>query len=355
MKQTRTINLPIAGKLQHGLKLEGKGPKELGYFIAKTQNSDMNFLMNRFKERYPKDTKVNIRFFDENPLTIRNARYGNNKTLCYCLDGEINGKERTKKGWQPVECTENCPYRKAKEDGKPNCNREATLKFILPEVTTDRIFLMKIKGQTSIDRIKDYIALQRMQGKSILGDYILSLHQEEQINRNGKQFNNFILDIYKKEDFNSNNISPNNNTTEKEIVNKKRETTKQLDTKKNETKIVKQSKKTIDKRTSTKQKAKDSNVKKMTDEELQQCFTLISTKRENIKNNNQSKEYVIGNFVNIKDEELDIIIPPDYAEELESCDLGTTVKLDVSKSKNNRMYAKTLEYVVKLQKNNVAA
>lgn len=358
MNQIRAIIFPIAGKIQHGLKQEGKGPKELGYFIAKTQNNEMNFLMNRFKEKYPKETKLNIRFFDENPLTIRNARYGNNKTLCYCLDNELKGKEITKNGWQSIECKEDCPYKKAGKSGKPACNREGTLKFILPEITTDRIFLMKIKSQTSINRIKDYIYLQKMQGKSIIGDYILLLRQEEQTNKEGKQFNNYILDIYKNDEFNSNNnnISLNNKKNiESNTEKQQTEISKKVISNKKEQKKVIQNKAEIANNIQSKAKSKDTKVEKLSNEEAQKYFTLISTRREIIKNNDVDKEYIIGRFVNIESEELDIIIPPEFAEDIENCDLGTTVKLDISKSKSNRIYAKTLEYVVKLEKNNVAA
>ena len=342
MEQTRTINLPIAGKLQHGEKLEGKGPKELGYFIARTQNSEMNFLINRFKEKYPKETKVNIRFFDENPLTIRNVRYNQSGAICYCLENSKEGKEKTKNGWKPIECKEDCSYRFTDGPGKPMCNREATLKFIVPAVTTDRIFLMKITGQTSIDRIKDYIKLQKMQSKSIVGDYTLSLHQEEQINREGKKFNNYILDIYKSDEFDSNNISQE---SEKIKVEPKKETIKKKEQKPKQTSSTKQVKKVQENA-----KTEPKKVEKISDEDMKNYYALISTKHESIND----KDYLIGNFANMEDEIMDIIISPEYAEELENCDLGTTVKLDVQKTKTNKLFTKTIEYIEK-HKKNVAA
>lgn len=69
-----------------------------------------------------------------------------------------------------------------------------------------------------------------------------------------------------------------------------------------------------------------------------------------INNKNVTTEYLVGNFVNVKDEEIDVIIPHQYAQELEECDLGTTVKLDLSKTSNNRVFTKTLEYVVRIKK-----
>ena len=342
MEQTRTINLPIAGKLQHGEKLEGKGPKELGYFIARTQNSEMNFLINRFKEKYPKETKVNIRFFDENPLTIRNVRYNQSGAVCYCLENSKEGKEKTKNGWKPIECKEDCSYRFTDGHGKPMCNREATLKFIVPAVTTDRIFLMKITGQTSIDRVKDYIKLQKMQSKSIVGDYTLSLHQEEQINREGKKFNNYILDIYKSDEFDSNNISQESEKIKEEP---KKETIKKKEQKPKQTSSTKQVKK-VQENAKTEPKKEE----KISEDDMKNYYALISTKHENIND----KDYLIGNFANIEDEIMDIIISPEYAEELENCDLGTTVKLDVQKTITNKLFTKTIEYIEK-HKKNVAA
>lgn len=352
MEQKKAINFPIAGKIQHGLKQKENKPKELGYFIAKTQNNEMNFLMNRFKEKYPKETKVNISFFDENPLTIRNVRYNQSGAVCYCLENETKGKEKTKNGWKQIECKKDCKYRITDTPGKPMCNREGTLKFIIPNVTTDRIFLMKITGQTSINRIKDYISLQKMQGKSIVGDYILSLHQEEQTNKEGKKFKNFILDIYKNDELiSNNNIFPNNEKIiENNVKEQANETLKKSTTIKKELKTLIQNKSETTKKVEKSTEQKDIDVNKISDDELQKCFTLISTKRESILNNNVPKEYLIGSFVNIKDEELDIIIPPEFAEGLEKCNLGTTVKLDISKSKNNRIFAKTLEYITKLEK-----
>ena len=82
------------------------------------------------------------------------------------------------------------------------------LKFLIPSVCRDRIFLMRITGQTSINRLDDYFNLQRAQGNTIKGHYTLFLKQEEQSNNLGKTFNNYVLDILKKEDFISQNTIP---------------------------------------------------------------------------------------------------------------------------------------------------
>ena len=57
MEQVTKTNLPIVGRIQHGMQQivnQRKRVTELGYFIAKTKNNNMNFLLNRFNEKYPK-------------------------------------------------------------------------------------------------------------------------------------------------------------------------------------------------------------------------------------------------------------------------------------------------------------
>lgn len=342
MERVRTVTYPIAGRIQHGEKQEKNRVKELGYFIAKSQNSDMNFLMKRFKEKYPKQTKIKIRFFDENPLSIRYARYNQSGVVCYCMEENNLGKQKTKNGWKSIECKESCEYKVTNGTGKPICNREGTLKFLIPDVTTDRIFIMKIKGQTSINQLNDYLRLQKMQGKSVIGDYIITLNEKEQMNKEGKIFNNCILDIYKVEDFNSNNNIPQN---KEEQISKK--IIEQEDSKKENISFRKKEETKRNKNTQSKQQ---NVIEKMPDNEFEKCYTLISTKKEMINNKNVTTEYLVGNFVNVKDEEIDVIIPHQYAQELEECDLGTTVKLDLSKTSNNRVFTKTLEYVVRIKK-----
>ena len=55
MEQVARMNLPIVGRVQHGEKqiVDNKTKvKELGYFIAKIRNDNMNFLLNKFNEKY---------------------------------------------------------------------------------------------------------------------------------------------------------------------------------------------------------------------------------------------------------------------------------------------------------------
>lgn len=211
MERTRYVNLPLAGNIQHGIKTEKGFPKELGYFIAKTKDSTMNILVEKFKRVYgDTPTKLKVKFFDNEPLTVRNARYNQSGLVCYCMQGQRIGKEKVKNVWQEKECSQTCEYATAEDGQKAVCTEEGTLKFLLPEISQDRIWIMKIRGITVINRILDYIASQKILGNSLIGDFYLNLKKEEHIRQSdGTKFNNYTIDILKCES-NSENILPEN-------------------------------------------------------------------------------------------------------------------------------------------------
>ena len=90
--RTRMV-LPIAGKIQHGEKRQNK-VVELKRFIAKTQNETMQFLADRFNEKYPNCNRLKIRIFDEEPLYTRYARYNQSGIACYCKETEELAKQK---------------------------------------------------------------------------------------------------------------------------------------------------------------------------------------------------------------------------------------------------------------------
>ena len=57
---------------------------DYGYFIAKVKDETLSFLRNRFNEKYPQSQMLHIKFFTEDPLSIRNARYNQSGLVCYC-------------------------------------------------------------------------------------------------------------------------------------------------------------------------------------------------------------------------------------------------------------------------------
>lgn len=256
------------------------------------------------------------------------------------------------------------------------------LKFLIPSVCTDRIFLMRITGQTSINRLDDYFNLQRAQGNLIKGRYTLFLKQEEQSNSLGKTFNNYVLDILKKEDFISQNINSKiqeksnelstengqnvNNTVEKsntppvkketikedsklventEIVETPKEGKTTKATKKGNTKTTKSKAKKQDdsKKDTEKQDTEEQN--KTTDNPYADCYQLLETYNKLIAGRN----YLIAKFVDMKDKIYDVAIRPDDALELTECELGTAVRLDIQDIKG-QLFALKLEFVEKLLK-----
>jgi hypothetical protein len=257
---------------------------------------------------------------------------------------------------------------------KPMCNLEGTLKFLLPEISSDRIWIMKITGQTSIQRLKAYINLQKQLGNSLIGDYTIFLKQEEQTNKSGKTFNNYILDIIKKEDFISNNTIPQSQINQKELSTKSSQNVNNSTVKTNNN-VVNNSENTSEvKETSLKEvKTTEKKVTKKVDKEKKQEKTIqneTKPKQENTESKNEFEnyyilletstktlmkagkptEYLIGNFVDIKDKTIDVVIPPQFADELLQCDIGTTVILDLA-TIGDKTFTNSIKYVQKCLKN----
>lgn len=373
MEQVTRTNLPIVGRIQHGEQQfvnQRKRVTELGYFIAKTKNNNMNFLLNRFNEKYPKQTFLNVQFFDEDPLTVRKARYNQGGIVCYCMSGTSKGKQKVSNKWQDIECNSNCKYC-IKQEGtsKPACNYEGTLKFMLPEISQDRIWIMKITGQQSISNLEEYIEFQKYLGNSLKGTYTIFLNQIEQTNFEGKKFNNFVIDIVKTEDFNSNNNSnsqidsknpiistqnidnnipsqvPNEKNTQKDTkkTNRQTKTSTKKDAKTNNTNVV----------TSTSDEKNDSQMKQtqVTDEKKnnapethqEHCF-LYDTEYKNFKKSGKDTEYLIAKVADVNDKTTDVVVKPEFREKIEKCDIGTELIIELEKFGEN-IISKHIEFV----------
>ena len=373
MEQVTRTNLPIVGRIQHGEQQvvnQRKRVTELGYFIAKTKNNNMNFLLNRFNEKYPKKTFLNVQFFDEDPLTVRKARYNQGGIVCYCMSGTSKGKQKVSNKCQDIECNSNCKYC-IKQEGtsKPTCNYEGTLKFMLPEISQDRIWIMKITGQQSISNLEEYIKFQKYLGNSLKGTYTIFLNQIEQTNSEGKKFNNFVIDIVKAEDFNSNNNSnsqidsknpiistqniddtipsqvQNEKNTQKDTKkpNRQTKTSTKKDAKTNNTNVV----------TSTSDGKNDSQMKQtqVTDEKKnnapethqEHCF-LYDTEYKNFKKSGKDREYLIAKVADVNDKTTDVVVKPEFREKIEKCDIGTELIIELEKFGEN-IISKHIEFV----------
>lgn len=374
MEQVTRTNLPIVGRIQHGEQQfinQRKRVTELGYFIAKTKNSNMNFLLNRFDEKYPKQTFLNVTFFNEDPLTIRRIRYNQGGAVCYCMSGTTKGKQKVSNKWQDIECSSNCKYCIKQEGaGKPACNYEGTLKFMLPEISQDRIWIMKITGQQSISNLEEYIGFQKYLGNSLKGTYTIFLNQIEQTNAEGKKFNNFVIDIIKAEDFNSNNNLISQNDTKNSVISTENTnivensipnqtpTETEKNTKKGTNKTsrpTKKSTKTSDTNvvSSMETEKADSNLEQpqITNEQNQNvpqtykehCF-LYDTEYKNFKKAGKNTEYLIAKVTDENDKTTDVVVKPEFREKMEKCDIGTELILELQKFGEN-IISKNIDFV----------
>jgi len=344
MENTRYVNLPIVGMVQHGIVDEkAKRIKELGYFIGKTKDELMKAHLDKFNDLYKGKQSVDIYIFNEEPFTVKYSRYNKTGEVCSCNIESNTATEKTKDGWQKIECNSNCQYRQKNESGKSACNRVGWLKFLVPSVCKDRIFLMKVTGQTSINILQNYFDFIKLQGISAKGYYTLCLKQKVQTNSLGNTFNNYVLDILKKEDFIQTNQIPEKKTEkkiEKQIENKTE----------NKVQVEDATEKEVKKATNKPRASK--NVSKK--EEFSDVYGLIKTFYKKLKiKDGEEKEYLVGEFADINDNMCQICIRPEDSEELANCELGTLVKMDI-KQLNNIKFAIKLEYVQKLAKKNVA-
>lgn len=357
MEQTKYANLPVIGRVQHGERVDnGKGAiktKELGHFIAKIQDDFMKMYLERFDELFKGKKSLEIEFFNEEPLSMKYARYNQSGEVCYCSVNSNIAKQKVKNGWQELECNSNCQYRQKNEQGKQACNRIGWLKFLIPSICNDRIWLMKITSQTSLDRLKDYFALQKLQGNQIKGHYILFLKQEEHLNFLGKTFNNYVLDILKKDSFNSKQEIPQTIQKPSELSTTNAKTVNNDVTKKSE--LTAKSKTNTQKENVTKPENKRTTknvepIKTIENPDIAKCYVLIGTHTENILKDGKPKEYFIGEFHDMDDNPVDIIIKPEFINNLSESDLGTIVEIDIQEFKERKI-AMDIKYVQRVIKN----
>lgn len=337
---------------------------------------------------------IEIEFCNDNPLSKRFERNNQGGKACYCMEGNTTGKQKTKDGWKPIECNEQCQYRQKDEQGKSACNRIGWLKFFIPSICQNRIWLMRITGQESINRLDAFINLEKAQENTLKGHYILFLKQKEQTSKaTGKSYNNYILDIVKKEDFifepqipqteqkqkdlstkNTQNVNNNVERERQNIVSKPittqkineetknsentqpKEDTEQTQTKTTTVTEIKETtkpkKQTKSKAKKVEDKSKESNTEeKQSDENFDNYYVLECLSSETIKTKLGPKEYIIGKFYTMQENEpQNIIIKPEYAQELQNCELGTIVEITEIREIEGRKFALNLNFIQKLEK-----
>lgn len=373
MEQKRLVNLPVIGMIQHGrVEKTPKGTKkviELNHFVAKVTEEHMEEFLMKYNELYEGKSSIDIEIFDENPLTTKYVRYNQSGAVCSCLTTSNIAHQKTKDGWKEVNCSSECEHRQRNEQGKCNCNRIGWFKFLMPSICKDRIWLMKITGQRSISRLQDYFKLQQVRGESLKGHYTLFLKQEEVSDFTGKTYNHYILDIVKKSDntfFNVSSINELNselstekdkavdNNTQKVDISEnqnKENKTKTNTTKKTSIETTNKCEKTTSKKTDVANKNIEEKTKVQQEDTTDNCYVLMRTyKQDIIQKNGEKKSYVMGEFYDMEDKQINVAIKPEDAEELQKCDMGTVTKMELQ-AIGNVHFALKLEYVQKLTKN----
>lgn len=391
MEKRKNVNLPIAFRVQHGEQqiINGKQRAvELGYFIAKTKNKNLQFLVNRFNEKYKEAKTVTIRVIDENPFIVKRVRYNQGGRVCYYMKNQDTNqaKQKISNVWKNVECKAECPHRVVPEGAtKAACNEEGTLRFMLPEICKDRICYMIVTGGTSIRNLEGYFNFQKEIGNSVIGDYNITLVKKEQDTKQGKKYNNCILEIVKvEEQSNSSNIQNVNSTniqakeniiaikeaSNSTVAEKQEEKTfeETKETEKTQKEEVKPIEKKTTKRTSKSKKTENLKQEQMTMEvestkvqkaeventegqdEFEKSHFLVETSKKTLMKNGKPTEYLVANFVDAQDKQIDVIIPHELENELLECDVGTAAILDLQTA-GNMIFTKSIKYVQKCLKN----
>lgn len=381
MNRERTVNWPVIGRVQHGEQLVGpngkRSVKEYGSFIAKAKDNNMQTYIDKFDTLIKGAKSIDIMFLDDAPLTVRYMRYNQGGTACYCLEGENIAKQKVQNKWQDVECNASCSYAQKDEKGKRACNRVGVLRFLIPSVATDRIWIMKITGQESIENLKGYLFLQKMQGSLANKTYTIFLTQKLQTSSvTGKNYNNYILDIIQKQDFISDSQVQNtipktdDNAPQKQetVITKEntnvKEKTKQdkiipmqknAETKENakeakETKETKSKSKKSETVTGSKEKEKEKTETKEDSQEIDNYYAYIDMSNEIVETKEGEKEYWVGSFYDKEDKPHNIIVKPEYAKELQECELGTMVELIDLKEIAGRTFAMEMKFIQKMKK-----
>lgn len=95
MNQTKLVNLPIIGRVQHGEKIKNK-VIEYGYFIAKSDDTYMQTYLNKFDKLFKGKQSIDIEFFNEEPLSKKYVRYNQSGEVCRSPEGSNKASQRIK-------------------------------------------------------------------------------------------------------------------------------------------------------------------------------------------------------------------------------------------------------------------
>ena len=85
------------------------------------------------------------------------------------------------------------------------------------------------------------------------------------------------------------------------------------------------------------------------DELFARSHFLVETSTTTLMKNGEPKEYLVANFVNAQDKQIDVIIPHELESELLECDVGTAVILDLQTA-GDKTFTNSIKYVQKCLK-----
>ena len=339
MEQTSYVNLPVIGRVQHGEQVTvGNGKKrakELGYFIAKVQDQFMQGYLQKFDQMYKGKKFIEVEFITEEPFSAKYSRSNQSGQVCYCKFGTDDANQKVQNGWQKIKCLgQECQYRQKKQIGSPDCKKVGWLKFLIPKISTDRIWLMKITSGQAVDALNQYFSLQKEQGHSVKGRYILFLKQVEN-SKDGKTFNNYIIDIIKKENFISNStptnkeISQEQSTTNEQIVNNI--------VKDNMNSDIKMLKEEPKKKSTKKEVKKATKIEISENPNVDKCYYFINHHTETFMKDGKPKEYFIGEFYDMDDKPVNFIIKPELIDGILECNIGSVFEAEIQEFKGKKI------------------
>ena len=245
--------------------------------------------------------------------------------------GTDEANQKTQNGWQKIKCLgSNCQYRQKKQVGPPDCRKVGWLKFLIPKVSTDRIWLMRITSSQSIDSLNQYFSLQKEHGQSVKGKYILFLRKVEN-SKNGKTFSNYIVDIMKKEDFISNTLPQNNknsqpqSTTDERIVNNTVVNSIKKENKELKTKVSNQNTKKIAK------------IEISENPDIDKCYYFTNHHTETFMKDGKPKEYFIGEFYDMSDKPVNLIVKPELIDGILKCGIGSVFETEIQEFNDKKI------------------
>ena len=308
----------------------------------------MQGYLQKFNQLYEGKTFIEIEIITDNGYSSKYSRSNQSGQVCYCMTGTNQAYHKTTTGWEKIECQgQDCQYRQKKDNTKSDCSKVAWLKFLIPKITTDRIWLMKITSQQAVNSLDEYFSLQREQRKSIKGKYILFLKQVEN-SKNGKTFSNYIVDIMKKEDFISNTTPQNKensqeqSTANEQIVNNNVE---------NNTKKTTETPKEQPKKKTTKKNAKKvTKIKVSENPNVDKCYYFTNHHTEEFMKDGKPKEYFIGEFYDMTDKPVNFIVKPELVEPILNCGIGSVLETEIQEFKGKKILT-NIKFVQNNEKN----